>query len=77
MEERVTQIMAHVFNISLDEIGEDASSESIENWDSVTHITLVQAIEEEFDIEIDEQEIAEVMDKQALLRAVNGKLDVT
>lgn len=54
---KIQQIMADVFNISVDEITEESSQDTIEAWDSLKHLDLVVALEEEFDISIPVEEI--------------------
>ena len=57
MEERIKKVMAAVFGISTAQIGEDTSPDTLENWDSLSHMTLTVALEEEFDVEFDTEEI--------------------
>ena len=47
-------------NLTNKEITEESSIHSIENWDSLKHINLIIAIEEEFEISIDEEEMVEM-----------------
>ncbi len=53
--------MSAVFGLSLDSISEETSSDTIEIWDSLKHLQLVLAIEEEFQIKFDESEITEIL----------------
>jgi acyl carrier protein len=39
------------------EINEDSSADSIEQWDSLRHLNLVLALEEEFGISIPDEEV--------------------
>ena len=49
-QEKLKQILASVFNLGIDQITEDASPDSIENWDSLNHLNLVLALEEGFGV---------------------------
>ena len=60
MEQELKQIMSNVFEIEEDEITDESSIESIENWDSLKHINLIVAIEERFGISISEDEMVEM-----------------
>ena len=60
MEQKLKQIMSNLFEIEEDEITDESSIHSIENWDSLKHINLIIAIEEEFGISIDEEEMVEM-----------------
>lgn len=62
--------MASVFEINKNDIDENTSSETLDNWDSMMHMNLIVALEEEFDIEIDEEEIIEMMDFPAIVAVI-------
>jgi len=47
---KINIIFAEVFDDDSIVIGEETSAKDIEDWDSLTHITLISAVEEEFGI---------------------------
>jgi len=51
-EAKLKQVMAAVLRIDPAELGEDASADTIESWDSLKHLNLVWALEEEFQVAI-------------------------
>ena len=73
MNTRVKMIMADIFQVDSDNITESSDSENIENWDSVNHIQLIQAIEEEFDIMLTEDEYIDMLSYKKILEFVRGK----
>ncbi|MAY84312.1 MAG: hypothetical protein CMP59_09295 [Flavobacteriales bacterium] len=75
MDKKVKKIMASVFEIDRKSIDENSSSENIENWDSLLHMNLVVALEEEFDVEFGEDEIIEMMDYESIIEALNRHLN--
>ena len=60
MEQKLKQIMANIFETEEDEITDESSMDNIEKWDSLKHINLIIAIEEQFGISIDEEEMVEM-----------------
>ena len=44
----------------IEEITDDLSPDSVEQWDSITHMDLCAKIEEIFDISLDVEDIAEM-----------------
>ena len=60
MEQKLKQILSNLFELEEDEITDESSIHSIENWDSLKHINMIIAIEEEFGISIDEEEMVEM-----------------
>jgi len=63
------QVMADVFGLAPDDIGQDASIDSIEAWDSLKHLNLVLALEERFGVSFTEQETVEILNYE-LIRTV-------
>lgn len=61
MEDRIKNVMAAVLDISSEEINDDSSPDTIESWDSLKHMNLVVALEEEFGIQFTDEEIVEIV----------------
>ena len=61
MEARVRQVMAAVFGIDAAEIGPDAAPGTIEAWDSLRHMSLVIALEEEFGVRFTDADIEQML----------------
>jgi acyl carrier protein len=60
-ELKLKQVLARIFSVSLDMITDNASPDTIENWDSVRHMNLVLALEEEFDFEFTDDQVVEIL----------------
>lgn len=60
-EQQIRQIMANVLGLPLDQINESSSPDTIESWDSIKHLNLVVALEEEFQIEIPSDEVGNLL----------------
>ena len=56
-KERYNKIIAEVFELGDGPIDENMEREKTEKWDSLVHLTLVSAIEDEFDIMLDTEDI--------------------
>jgi len=57
LDDRLRRLTAAVFGIGADVITDASSPASIEAWDSVRHIQLVLALEGEFGVAFDPDEI--------------------
>lgn len=55
--EKYNSVFASVFNISETVLNDDFSSTSVDNWDSITQLGLVTAMEDTFDIMLDPEDI--------------------
>ena len=73
METRIREIMSSVFNVDIAEIDEKASPDTIEKWDSLAHMNLIVALEEEFEVEIIEDEIIEMMNFKLTCEIIKSK----
>lgn len=60
-EQKLKEVLSRIFNVSLDTITEDASPDTIENWDSLRHMNLVLALEEEFGVEFTDDQVVEIL----------------
>lgn len=74
MEDKIKQTMASVFEVNTSDIREDASNKTLPNWDSLRHMSLIIALEEEFDVEFDNEEIVEAMTLQSIITILRNKL---
>jgi len=73
METRIKQVMSDVFNIDVETIGNNSSPDNIEKWDSLMHMNLIVALEEEFEIEFDDEEIVDSMNYALILNIIQSK----
>lgn len=61
LEERIIDVMGAVFELSNDEIDINSSPDTIKEWDSLKHMNLIIALEEEFNIEFDDSVIGNLI----------------
>lgn len=57
--ERYNTVFTSVFNVEQGTLNAEFSSETVDNWDSITQLSLVTEIEDEFDIMLDTEDILE------------------
>jgi len=50
--------MSKVLGVEVDEIGDDSSPDTIDNWDSLRHMNLILALEQEFGVTIGDEEVS-------------------
>ena len=60
MEDKIKEVFSNIFGTPLNEINGQSSPDTIENWDSINHLKLITALEEEFDVEFTDEEILEM-----------------
>lgn len=60
-EQKLKEVLARVFNVGIDVITDEASPDTIEAWDSLRHMNLVLALEEEFGVELTDDQVVEIL----------------
>jgi acyl carrier protein len=60
MRKEIVSIMSDVFELNLLELEGDIKQEDIENWDSLSHLTLVVELEEFFSVSFEPEDISEM-----------------
>jgi len=72
--ERLRAICADLFQVPGDKIQKDSSPETLEAWDSVQHLNLVLALEQEFGVAFDPEDIDHMKSIGAISELVEKKL---
>ena len=72
LEDKVLEIMREVFE--MEDVTTDASQKNCERWDSLHHLSLASELEEEFDIELEPEEIAEMTDFARVIAMLESKI---
>ena len=70
IDNKIKNIMSAVFEIPIQEINDKSSSDTITSWDSLKHMNLVIALEEEFEMEFSESEIPEITNYGAIKKVI-------
>jgi len=71
---KIKQVMSAVFEIRVEFIADDASSDNIENWDSLRHLNLILALEEEFGVSIPDEEVGNLVNYKLIELVINDLL---
>ena len=70
----VRQIAADVFQRPLGEITADSSRDTVQGWDSLAHVNLVLALEQEYDLQFRPEEMMEMLSIELIAMLVDEKL---
>lgn len=72
--ERIKAVLASVFETEASEINEYSSIDSIENWDSLRHLNMILALEEEFEVSIPDEEVGDLVNFKLIELTINELL---
>jgi acyl carrier protein len=74
MENKIKNVISSVFDVNINEISDDTNPDSLDNWDSMGHMNLIVALEEEFNILFDEDEITEMLNFKLICLIISEKI---
>jgi acyl carrier protein len=69
--DRIKNTMSIVFEVPLEDIKEDSSTDNIENWDSLRHLNLILGLEEEFEVSIPDEEVGNLVNFKLIELVIN------
>ena len=75
MEEKVKEILEKIFDINLNNNYQNASIDTIENWDSLRHMHMVVSLEEEFGVEFSNEQIENLLSFKIILLTLEELLN--
>ena len=75
MENRIKKILGNILNIDVNSINDKSLSDNIENWDSLKHMNLLVALEEEFDVEFDDVDLENLLNFQLIHTAIRERIE--
>jgi acyl carrier protein len=75
MKDKTKLIIAQVLNIPVESIQDDASTKTIENWDSLNHMNIIFAIEEQLQIRFDDDEIMKLDSVEKIITSLEKHLN--
>jgi acyl carrier protein len=74
LEMSIKAIMAKVFKIDINEINEETSADTIDQWTSLEHVDFLVKLQQEFDIELTDSQIVEMLSYKAVVQNIEAAL---
>ncbi|MEK6731871.1 MAG: acyl carrier protein [Pseudomonadota bacterium] len=74
IKSRLNQIFQQVFDNEEIQVTDNTSADNIEAWDSLIHISLIVAIEKEFDIELNTAEVAKLSNVGEMIQLIEKRI---
>lgn len=74
MEAKIKEIIGSILDVKPEDLSENSEPDSIENWDSVNHMHIITALEDEFDLLLTEEEIIEMLSISKIIEMIENKL---
>jgi acyl carrier protein len=74
LQQRIQRICADIFTVPVEHLTLATSPETVEAWDSVNHLNLVLAMEQEFAVQFTPEEIEQLISIERIAQCVDEKL---
>ena len=72
--QKLNEVFRDVFDDDTIEANENTTASDIDGWDSLAHITLVSAVEDEFDVKFDMKDVIAFKNVGDMARAIEKEL---
>ena len=72
--DKLTKLISDILNIDADKIIDDLSIKEVPSWDSLKHIELIVAIEQDFNIQLSFDEIASMQSVRKIKEVIDKKI---
>jgi len=70
VKERAYRVIANVMNVPAESIDDNSSPDTIEEWDSIKHMNLILALEQEFSIQFEDEQIADMLSAELVIETL-------
>ena len=72
---KLKEVISNVLGVSIDAINDNSSPDSIDKWDSLSHLNLVMAIEAEFDVELTPEDSMDMLSVKLIRMILSDTLN--
>ena len=72
-EDKIKEIFVKIFPEIVDDFDLNRDQSDYENWDSFTHVNLVSEIEDQFNVELETDEIVSISSAKSALELIKKK----
>ena len=72
-EMKLKEVISNVLGVPINEINDSSNSDSLDNWDSLSHINLVLAIEAEFDVALTPEDYMDMLSVKSITMILEGR----
>jgi len=73
LKDDIMKIVSRVMEVPVEKLDKNSSMDTVEKWDSLRHMNLVLALEEEFDISFTDEEIVEMLSVEIIIETMRNR----
>ena len=71
MKNKILNIMSNVFEIDIDQISDNVSPQTVEQWTSLRHLQLIVSLENEFNITFNNSDLFTMTNLETIIDKIN------
>jgi len=72
MRERIYSVVGRVMEVPVEELTAESSPENVALWESLRHMNLMMALEEEFGVRFTDEQIMDMVNVGTICKTVSG-----
>jgi len=72
LQQRVCTIVSNIMTVPLASMTLESSPDSVENWDSILHMNLILALEQEFGVSFDDDQVVRMLSVEQIATELAG-----
>lgn len=73
MKEKIIEIIAGVLKVDVAQVSLESGVGDIPNWDSLAQLTILQSVQDEFDVEFEPEEMMDIENVGDIVKTVEAK----
>jgi acyl carrier protein len=74
INKRIINLISIILNIKPNEIKESLAYNSIERWDSIAQMNIILSLEEEFNIQLLDEDIEDMLTVELIIKIISSKI---
>jgi len=74
INKEIREIFSSTMSLNIETLGNNVSPSNLEAWDSLRHMRLLLALEQNFSISFDDEEIFEMVNLEKITQIINLKV---
>jgi len=73
LREKVFRVVSQIMDVPVEDVNESSSPENLEKWDSLQHMNLILALEEEFAVRFSDEDVFLIENVAIILEILENK----
>tara|TARA_B110000238_G_C15910136_1_gene345883 strand:- start:81 stop:326 length:246 start_codon:yes stop_codon:yes gene_type:complete len=76
VEKKVLKIFSIVMNVPIENLNKNSNPDTVENWDSLSHVKMIMEIESKFNIDLLPDEALEIFSLNDVIKIITSKISL-